>query len=74
MRKRLIRSTLVVVFAVVVAFGVPLGWLSANYLENRQQEEIERLAEDIASSGQSLARAQLTTRLSPATCSARPTE
>ena len=48
MRKRLIRSTLVVVFAVVAAFGVPLGWLSANYLENRQQEELDLVAEDIA--------------------------
>ena len=48
MRKRLIRSTLGVVAAVVVIFGVPLGWFSANFLENRQQEEIERLADDLA--------------------------
>jgi signal transduction histidine kinase len=48
MRRRLIRSTLSVVFAVVVVFGVPLGWLSANYLENREQEELDRVAEQIA--------------------------
>jgi signal transduction histidine kinase len=47
-RKRLIRSTLLVVLAVVVVFGLPLGWFSANYVENRQQEEIERLAADLA--------------------------
>jgi signal transduction histidine kinase len=47
-RKRLIRSTLVVVFAVVAAFGVPLGWLSANYLENQDREDLEVVAEDIA--------------------------
>lgn len=48
MRKRLIRSTFVVVLAVVVTFGVPLGWLSANYLENQDREDLERVAEDIA--------------------------
>jgi signal transduction histidine kinase len=48
MRRRLIRSTLSVVFAVVVVFGLPLGWFSANYLENRQQQELEDLASQIA--------------------------
>ena len=48
MRKRLIRSTLAVVLAVVVVFGLPLGWLSANYLENQDREDLERVAEDIA--------------------------
>jgi signal transduction histidine kinase len=48
MRRRLIRSTLSVVLAVVVVFGVPLGWLSASYLESQEREDLERVAERIA--------------------------
>ena len=74
MRKRLIRSTLVVVFAVVAVFGVPLGWFSANYLENRQQEEIERLAADLAVKVANRRGGSRRLCGRPPTCSARPTD
>jgi signal transduction histidine kinase len=47
-RKRLIRSTLAVVAAVVLVFGVPLGWFSVNYLQNDAQQDLDRVAERIA--------------------------